>query len=471
MTSRYVKLWILIVSITSLLAVSSCDDDPAAPDNVVIFESAALGFEAGTEAVIKVTLSRAVTKDIPVTFTLAPQNLTYGTNFTTEPDGSSGSLALTIPSGSTEASFKVIRPASFFPVGNENITFTLSSADPLVIGETNSVKLSFSTIISEGSQLQLSGLISTELGSAAGNSVFVDLSNNQQTPVARTKWDLGFYGGNDFRVIINNTIGASVVAVNKTDLTQVTAADVNPNDLKVGGTLGSFSAIDDVFGDLSKTAIPAISATDTENKVYIINRVGGDAEANVTATSDFVKIRVLRAATGYTLQYAKINETTIKSLTINKDANQNFSYVSFDEGAVAVEPAKAKWDIEWTFSLYYTQNPPGSTTNAPYSFSDLVFINHLGGTQVAQVLTASGVTYDSFNASHLSTVELKAERNVIGSAWRATTGTVGVRTDRFYIIKDPAGNIYKLKFVSFHASDGGTRGKPVIEYKLVKKAA
>ncbi|MFN3381839.1 MAG: HmuY family protein [Runella zeae] len=45
-----------------------------------------------------------------------------------------------------------------------------------------------------------------------------------------------------------------------------------------------------------------------------------------------------------------------------------------------------------------------------------------------------------------------------------------MKTDRFYIIKDPNGNYYKLKFISFHPSEGGTRGRPIIDYKLVKKA-
>lgn len=474
MHSRYKNLWILFVSVASFFALSSCDDEPADPDNIAIFESAEVGFE-GSQTEIKVTLSRAVKSDVPVTIALAPTGVTYGTDFTTEPDGSSGSLTLTIPSGSAQASFTVRKPAGVFLSGNESIGFTLSSVgEPVLIGETASLKLNFSAIVSEGSQLQLNGLIAAESGTSAGNSVFVDLSNNQQTPIARTKWDLGFYGGDDFRVIINNTTGASVVGISKTDLTQVTAADINPDALKVGQSQTdpnvneNFPAIDNVFGDLSKTAMPVVSATDAENKVYIINRIGGTN--NVGATADLVKIRVLRTASGYTLQYAKINETTIKSLSITKDASANFSYMSFDNGIVSVEPAKAKWDIEWTWSIYYTPNPPPSGPNIPYAFSDLVFINHLGGTQAAEVLTSTGVTYDTFNESNVAGVTFKSDRNLIGSSWRATTGTVGVKTDRFYVIKDPGGNIYKLKFLSFHAADGGTRGKPVIEYKLVKKA-
>ncbi len=45
-----------------------------------------------------------------------------------------------------------------------------------------------------------------------------------------------------------------------------------------------------------------------------------------------------------------------------------------------------------------------------------------------------------------------------------------MKTDRFYVIKDAAGNVYKLRFISFHASDGGVRGYPKIEYKLGKES-
>ena len=62
-------------------------------------------------------------------------------------------------------------------------------------------------------------------GANAANSVYVDLSTEKQDSVKRTAWDLGFYCGSDFRVIINNTTAASAKAINKTDLAAVTTAD------------------------------------------------------------------------------------------------------------------------------------------------------------------------------------------------------------------------------------------------------
>lgn len=346
--------------------------------------------------------------------------------------------------------------------------------------------------VSDGSTLTLNGLISTETGSAAGNSVYVDFSGDKQTSVDRDSWDLGFYMGNDFKVILNSSNGASAIltTVTKTDLASVNAADFDPNLLKVGQGAGVLTAttiapitpvvIDDPreANILNKTVIATISATDTDNKVYIVNRKGGSN--TVLANDELYKIRILRKGTGYTLQYAKVNATTFSSLEVVKNNGKNFQYVSLVKGATTVvEPEKTDWDLVWGYSMYWTLS---GTTQLPYGFSDLVFINNLGGVQSAEVLTAD-FTYAAFTEADLtsSKIQFSNARDVIGSKWRntlavAATSTApaepaGVRTNRFYLIKDGAGNIYKLKFVSMGSgADGGTRGKPVIEYKLVKKA-
>ena len=327
---------------------------------------------------------------------------------------------------------------------------------------------------SGGSSMTLNGLIGSEAGASAGNSVFVDFSADKQTSVARESWDLGFYSGSDFRVILNHTVGATAIALAGNDLTKVTAADttglVAANTLALGQGEGGFSTIDPVQGNaatyLAGTVIKAVSATDADNKVYIVNR----GATGVTANRGWEKIRVLRNGNGYTLQYAKINETTFKTLTVTKDPNFNFKYVSFVKGAVDVEPAKAAWDIQWSISTYE------ATATIPYTFSDFVLINFVGGVTAAEVIYSgtaanSKVSYADFTDANLTGITFLNNRQVIAGNWRITSGTpVGVKTDRFYLVKDGTGNIYKLKFVSFHPNDSGVRGKPVIEYKLVKKA-
>lgn len=315
---------------------------------------------------------------------------------------------------------------------------------------------------SDGSTLTLQGIAGSEDGASAANSVYVDFSADKQTSALRSSWDLGFYSGTDFKVILNATKGSSAVKVaGKTDLNAVTEADLKQADLTI--TLGEpqFERLDDPreANILNKTVIAAISATDSENSVYLINTIGGNHSIPFSLDNVY-KIRIIRKGTGYTLQYAKLKETTFKTLDVAKSADANFSFVSLTEGkTVTVEPAKANWDIVWTWSLYQ-----GGTY--VYSYSDLVFINNLGGTQAVEVKTKS---YADFSESDVAGVTFATNRDVIGAKWRNTTGTKGVLTDRFYLVKDANGNVYKLKFNSFISEDGGTRGKPVIEYKLVKK--
>ncbi len=455
------RLSLLFLAVLSVFIISSCSkDDPPLPDNTVAFTTNAMGFEDNlSEMDIKVTASRAVESAVSVTINLEPTGLTYGTQFTTEPAATDNKITVNIPAGASEATVKLKRVAGALTEGSESLSFKISAvASPAVMGQTADLKVSFSAIISSGAEMQLDGGGGE---ASAVNSVFVDFSNNKQVAVRRDSWDLGFYSGTDFRVIINNTNGASAIKVDKTDLAQVTSADIKPEDLRLGRGLGSFALFDDITGDLTKTVIPAISAAANDNKVYVINRAGGSGA--ISAVEDLYKVRVIRKETGYTLQYAKINETTVKTIDVAKDNSFNFKYVSLTGAAVNVEPAKDKWEIQWGWAMY-------NAGTIPYGYSDMVFVNNHAGVTAAQVLTST-VSYDSFNESNLASVTFSDSRNTIGSSWRATTGTVGVLTDRFYVVKDAAGNVYKLKFVNFTTQDGGERGKPKIAYALVKKGA
>lgn len=188
----------------------------------------------------------------------------------------------------------------------------------------------------------------------------------------------------------------------------------------------------------------------------------------------FKKIRVLRNGTGYTIQYANLGDNTFQTANVEKNSSYNFRFFSFaSKGVVSVEPAKDRWDLVWGWSFYKALD---KGIWIPYAFSDLIFTNSMNGVQVAEVLNTT-VSYESFSETHIAAQTFNTKRDAIGSNWRVTqTGEglppVGVLKDRFYVVKDAAGNVYKLKFISFHAgnTDGGTRGYPKLEFKLVKKA-
>ncbi|HMR93185.1 MAG TPA: HmuY family protein [Chitinophagaceae bacterium] len=325
---------------------------------------------------------------------------------------------------------------------------------------------------SEGSTITINGLVASEAGSSAGNSVYIDLSADKQTAIERKSWDLKFYNGNEFRVKLNNTTSAGAKVLSKTDLAAVGSADTAGLTLAVSQMAPApehYAFFDALNGSLSGTVIPEISATASENKVVIINRGTGGG----VAARPWIKIKITRnGSNGYTLQYGELNATTFQTLNITKNADYLFQLVSFDNGILTSgEPEKNNWDFVWSYSLYET-NFGG--TMVPYNFSDLIFINKLAGVTAGVVLT-SAVTYETYSKDNVATTTFSNEYNVIGHKWRVTSPSsefpgapVGVLTDRFFVVKDAAGNVYKLRFLNFHANDGGERGKPKIEYKLVQ---
>lgn len=467
MNTLIYKPGVTLVCLFFLLAISACNDSPALPDNLISFETNALGLE-GDQVEIKLKTVRAVNKDVVVVVTLAPERLSYGTEFTTRPDGSSGVINLILPSGSSEAFFTVNKTSGMFLNGDENITFTITSSEgPVLPGVNILTKLSFAAITSEGAQIQLSG--KTDMSPYA-NSVYVDLSANKQTPIDRKSWNLGFYNGDQFRVILNPGYQTTAAPLVKTDITTVVLADTDavPNLNHDPSDPATVSLTDYWDGDLTKTAFAEVSATESENKVYLLSFEGNKNK------DQWFKIKVNRNGNGYKVQYARAGEATINTIDVPKNAAYNFTFVSLEQKRiVSVEPGKANWDIEWSYS---TSN---SGMNTPYWFQDFVLLNYAGGAEAAEIVkpsaTEAETAYSAFAEADLAAVTLVSKRDVIGSKWRATGGpsggATGIRRDRFYIVKDPRGNVYKLKFVSMGlGSDGGERGRPVIEYKLVKKA-
>ena len=440
--------------------IVSCDDDTVdLPDNFLAFKSTEQGL-TGTDATVELTLTRAADAAVPVTVLLAPAGVEYGKHFTTEPAASNNIITLNIPQGSNTASFKVIPVAGVLLSGTESIGFSISNVTaPTLIGINKDLKLSFSKIISQGSQLTLEAKTAE---ANYGNNVYADLSSNSTKLSNRKLWNIAFTSGSQFRVVLNPSIQSTAAVTTKSDIAAVTLADTaSVQDLNFAlGDPAALSLVDFWDGDLSKTVFAEVSATAADNKVYLVSFEGAKAK------NQWYKVKVDRNGTGYKVQYAKIGETTIKTVDIAKNADFNLSFLSFETGAVAdVEPKTKAWDIQYGYS---THNAIPATPT-PYWYQDFVSINHLAGVQAAEVL-ATTVSYANYAEANIATTTFLPTRDAIGSKWRVTSGAaVGVRKDRFYVIKDAEGNVYKLNFVNMGlGNDGGERGKPVIEYKLVK---
>lgn len=315
--------------------------------------------------------------------------------------------------------------------------------------------------------ITLQGNTGDLIGASAGNSVYLDLSTNKATPVLRSAWDLGFYSGNDFRVIINNTSVAGAKVLDKYDLTQVVPQDTagltlafNPNEPMPN----ELALYDDIDGDLNKTVIPEIMSNDDDNPVILLNRgTGGSIPAR-----PWIKLRVLRNGEGYTLEYAELNETDFKILNITKNPDFHFQFASIDNGIVNAEPESNLWDIVWTYSVFKSDFGYGEV---PYTFSDLIGVNYLAGVEVGEMVYADVATatlaYEAFNKDSVTVHPPMAGRWTIGSNWRSTFPATGARQDRFYLIKDADGNYYKFWALAMGSGDGGVRGNPEFKYSLI----
>ncbi len=459
---------ILNISMIFMIAaiMGACKKDAPLPDNLAGFAANSLGIsETDAEMLIPIRLSRAVDQDISIVVQTTSEGVAYGEQYTTVPAASSsGEISVTIPRGNNEVAIRLIKSTEAFFDGEEKILFKIQSAsDPVLVGSAAELTVNFSEILAEEALVEVSGG-----GAEYGNTVFIDLSANRQTPVDRDSWDLGFYAGQEFGVILNYATGMMARALDKNNLNDVSAADTANFIQEMSFNAFSHDAlayIDYPDGDLSRTAIAAVSATPEENKVYIINR--GTGVGTPAPARGWKKIRVVRNASGgYTLQHADIASTSFSEIQIDKVEDHLFAYASFEDGIVDVAPAKQKWDIAWT---YFSNLTTYMGDEIPYGYQDFIIQNREVETAMVPV---SQVSFENFAEADLAGLSFTAKQNGIGSDWRAGGGpgsAPAIRSDRFYVVKDTDGNYYKLKFLSL--TKDGERGYPSFEHALVKKGA
>ncbi|MCX8019753.1 MAG: HmuY family protein [Chitinophagaceae bacterium] len=466
MMRLFIRSFLWVLWMASLLISSCRKREVALPDNYVGFENTSSGMAANENSItVKLKTIYNINAQKQIILKVTETGAAYGVKYTTVPAVQSGKIILVIPSGNNQVSFTINRMPNVLFDGDEKLVFELESSEsPLLIGTSRSFTLSFSEIVANQPSMIIQGG-----GALFPNKVFVDLSANRQTAVLRTTWDLGFYTvGNEYRVILNSSTGMMAKAIQKTDISAVNSADTAglTNELtfnQANPQPSQLPYIDYPNGDLTRTAIAAISPNPSENKVYIINR--GVGVGNPMPSRGWKKVRILRNPSGgYTLQHADINSSTFATVEIPRDDTYFFRYVSFENGLVNVEPPKKKWDFAWTFFSNVTSF---GGSEVPYLFQDIILINR--NVEAARVMT-SAKAFENFTESDLNGLTFSSLQNVIGADWRSGGGPntpPAIRTDRYYIIKDGDNNIYKLRFTSL--TQNGERGYPAFEAVLVKK--
>tara|TARA_B110000977_G_scaffold24386_1_gene29685 strand:+ start:2554 stop:3963 length:1410 start_codon:yes stop_codon:yes gene_type:complete len=452
-----------------LLSCSNDDslDMPLEPF-VVAFESLSANLSQINEAQdISLVYSEAAIQTGSVTLLLDVTNAVYGVDFITSPPINSNNLIIPILPTEIETAFLFTKLNQALDETVE-IRFSIVSVDypNAVIQGNTQFTINSSASLGRGFEPSVGG-------PNQPNQVYIDLSTESQTLIKRDSWDLGFYGGSDFRIGLNSSIYMAAAALESTDIDAVTQADVlEIQDQVAVGTFdpANIIYIDNPDGDINKTAIAPISSNDLENKVYLLNlgyEVGTETPApgSIAIAGDargWKKIRILKQDGAYLLQYADLNQSTHQEVLIEKDSNFNFSFFSFDTNSkLAVEPQLENWDVNFTV---FTNVLTGAGS---YGFSDGVLHNRKGGVKAYSILTDE-IAYDDFSIENINTSAFLLDQRTIGSSWREVITQDKVLVDNiYYIIQDPNDNIYKLKFTAL-LSDSGERGFPEFKYKLVQ---
>lgn len=418
---------------------------------------------------ISVVFSKAVAKAGQLVLKVEPMQLEYGKDFVTAPQCTSNTLILPFEANATSVSFTFTKLVDAIEGEVKNVTFTIASVsdDQVAISSTSkSMQLHFNE-----TPVLAKTFVAENGGNTFPNSLYVDLSSGIGTAVNRVGWELGFASGADFRVILNSGInGLAVKQLNTTNIDEVQVEDASVTTGNYEPSSANY--VDHPSGHLSGTAIAEISAVDENNKVYLVNLGQSIASTPATGTAaaltgtarGWKKVRILRSGNGYKLLYANIESTTHNEIIIPKSSDYNHSFYSLISNTIVkAEPLKNKWDLLFMPYVGYTLN---GSVNVSYFFADAVLTNHLNGTK-AYVVPTSEKTYAEFTLDHVVAskfnLDTAMERRAIGTNWRVTYPAASVKTDRFFVLKDAAGNIYKIKFNALLSSNG-SRGTTTFEY-------
>ena len=457
-----------ILFLFSIAILSSCSEEPIFVEDpfVVAFkETSGQLLEIENQKEIALVYSEAATEDGTLRIQINTENALYGRDFVTIPAAINNELSLSISVNETETNFQIVELNNSF-TDVMKITFLIASVEI----ENSNIQGYASHQLSDSSHLG-GTFLATVGGPNEPNQVYIDLSSNKETLIRRNAWDLGFYAGDEFRVVINGSLYMATSALETTDINTVNSATVS--SLKSMVAVGTFNPdnkayVDAVNGNILETAIGEISEDDSQNPVYLLN-LGADVGTNQPPTGSIAiagdargwkKIRILRQGNGYKLQYADLDATSYNEVSIAKDTDFNFTFFSFNtDEIVSVEPQKLQWDICFTV---FTNVIPNAGS---YGFSDFVIHNRKGGVTSYSLLD-SAVSYEDFNASNVDTTLLKENQTVIGSSWRDVFKRK-VNTNIFYVLEDSNNNYYKIRFLDL-VDGNGERGYPRFEYTLLQ---
>lgn len=267
-------------------------------------------------------------------------------------------------------------------------------------------------------------------------------------------WDLAFETGKDGRHVFMN--GAKNVFIYNTH-------ETDPSKITEGyqyGIKDSSYSFDAACGLPDSTGVGewCTAGKETKNEVYLVN---------IKSEKTYKKF-VLKSVNenSYTLAYGNLADIELKTITIPKDDQYNYTFFSFSNGGeiVSSEPPKATWDIVFTYyrHYFYEQEMPYLVSGAllnPYKTS--AFLD-----------TTTG--YVNVDGNTMANRTFSNHRDMIGYTWKdvqidiqTNTAVYTVRPDKVYVIKNRNDEYWKLHFIGFY-DNNGVKGSPSFEFERIQ---
>lgn len=166
--------WVTTIVLLAVM-VTACDDEETINPVSIQFTTANLTVsEAAGEQTVNLTLASAAPADATIEINIENTNVTYGTDYTTNPNGSSGKVTVAITKGQTSAQFK------FTPVNNnllasavKTVTFTVG----IVTGPIeNGTTASFIVTITDDEGPSAVNFETSSSNTAEGNATGLDIN-------------------------------------------------------------------------------------------------------------------------------------------------------------------------------------------------------------------------------------------------------------------------------------------------------
>ena len=292
-----------------------------------------------------------------------------------------------------------------------------------------------------------------DMGEDYTDQIFFDLETNSiVTTSTINSWDLAFESGaNGKHIFINGGNDIFVYNTHRSDINNVTL----PSKLA-----DEDWSMDSPHGLPDSTALGNCFNANgmSKNEVYII-------KLNPSLFPDtFKKIMLVSVdPQKYIMTYGDLKGGEVKSITIPKDNNYNYTYFSFSEGGNVVhpEPPKNTWDFVFTRyrHIYYDLD------NFPYLVSG-VLLNPYNTTAFEDTLAG----YQNIDINTITHAQFSPFRDIIGFDWKTYNfdkSKYSVTPNKAYIIKTRKDQYWKLRFLDFY-NDKGVKGSPSFEFERLQ---